>query len=84
MSGEWHVRLGYLLWQARACMCAVCSRHAHIIYLFTHMYLPYWDEHTLLRCKDLTKLPLHLWNLRSLSGKPDDIDAIFDKVMELT
>jgi hypothetical protein len=39
MSGEWHARLGYLHWQAHACMCAVCSRHAHIyIYLFTHIH----------------------------------------------
>jgi hypothetical protein len=28
---------GYLLWQAHACMCAVCSGHGHIIYLFTHI-----------------------------------------------
>ena len=38
MSGEWHARLGYLHWQAHACMCVVCSRHAHIIYLFTHIH----------------------------------------------
>ena len=30
---------GYLLWQAHACMCAVCSGHGHIIYLFTHIPL---------------------------------------------
>ena len=32
--------LGYLLWQARACMCGVSSGHAHIIYLFTHILSP--------------------------------------------
>ena len=41
---------GYLLWQARACMCSVSSGHVHIIYLSTHLLSPSWSERTLLRC----------------------------------
>jgi hypothetical protein len=38
---------GYLLWQARACMCNVSSSHGHIIYLFTHLSLsPLERAHT--------------------------------------
>ena len=42
-----HAFLGYLLWQARACMCNVSSSHGHIIYLFTHLSLsPLERAHT--------------------------------------
>ena len=41
---------GYLHWQAHACMCVVCSRHAHIIYLFTHIHSIPLVRTTLLRC----------------------------------